>query len=235
MSEKPVLTKTNQGKDVLRFYYFDMKRCIRDDIEREDAIYSCSKDNVFQNFDEEKIDLSIPENQHKNFLFPAHNILESAVWRREYSKFWDYDVGKMDLFDKFEASIIDCFKSYDVPVIHLLKETPREAVCLVFEKVNTRGVTLTVFELLTAIFAASKYPLRENWEEREQSLKEHKVLEELESASFLRAITLLSTNANPNVPISCTRRDILRLTVSEYEKWADRVELGFVRAVRYLR
>jgi hypothetical protein len=34
----------------------------------------------------------------------------------------------------------------------------------VFEKVNTGGVTLTVFELLTATFAADKLHLRQHWE-----------------------------------------------------------------------
>lgn len=32
----------------------------------------------------------------------------------------------------------------------------REAVCTVFEKVNTGGIVLDVFELLTATFAASE-------------------------------------------------------------------------------
>ncbi len=234
MSESYVLTKNTQGKDSLRYYYFDMKRCIEDNIEREDAVYSCGGDNHLQVSDQESIDLSLPENQYKHYLFPVHEIFESADWRRKYNKYWEYDNSQMDLFDKFESKIIDCFRSYDVPVIHLLKETPREAVCLVFEKVNTRGMTLTVFELLTATFAASEYPLRENWEEREQRLKEHAVLEELESTSFLRALTLLSTNANPNTPVSCTRREILRLTVPEYKRWANQVESGFERAVRFL-
>jgi hypothetical protein len=35
-------------------------------------------------------------------------------------------------------------------VIVLLRDTPKEAVCQVFEKVNTGGVSLTVFELVTA-------------------------------------------------------------------------------------
>jgi hypothetical protein len=34
----------------------------------------------------------------------------------------------------------------------------------VFEKVNTGGVTLTVFELLTATFDADELDLRQHWE-----------------------------------------------------------------------
>ncbi len=43
-----------------------------------------------------------------------------------------------------------------MPVIVLKKSTPKEAVCTVFEKVNTGGVPLNVFELLTVTFAGDK-------------------------------------------------------------------------------
>ena len=49
------------------------------------------------------------------------------------------------------------------PVIQLQRETSQEAVCLVFERVNTGGVPLSVFELITAIYAADGYILRDDW------------------------------------------------------------------------
>ena len=36
-------------------------------------------------------------------------------------------------------------------------------MCQVFENVNTGGVTLTVFELLTATFASDNFSLRDDW------------------------------------------------------------------------
>jgi len=42
-------------------------------------------------------------------------------------------------------------------VITLDKTTPKEAVCQIFENVNTGGVALTVFELVTATFAAEDF------------------------------------------------------------------------------
>jgi hypothetical protein len=61
-------------------------------------------------------------------------------------------------------------------VIVLKKETPREAVCTVFEKVDTGGVVLDVLELLTVTFAATEFGLRKDWEARYERLAEHKVL-----------------------------------------------------------
>src|SRR5690606_3052111 len=123
----------------------------------------------------------------------------------------------------------------------------KEAVCLVFERVNTGGVALNVFELLTASFAADDFQLRDDWNAREQRLKsKHPVLRNLQNDDFLQAISLLVTQARrrealaagataDNAPgISCKRKDILKLEVADWQAWADRVEDGFVQAARFL-
>jgi hypothetical protein len=55
--------------------------------------------------------------------------------------YWDYDKEQIKLWDRFEREVIKRFEQYHLPVIELAKETPKEAVCQVFEKVNTGGVT----------------------------------------------------------------------------------------------
>lgn len=112
---------------------------------------------------------------------------------------------------------------------------------------NTGGVALTVFELLTASFAADNFPLREDWNAREQRLKgQYPVLRNLQSDDFLQTISLLVTQERrrdalaegggvDKAPgISCKRKDILKFEVADWNKWADRVEAGFVRAARFL-
>ena len=114
-----------------------------------------------------------------------NRIFGSADWRHAYSEYWNYDREKMQLFNDFERDVIKRFEQYQVPVIALKKETPKEAVCLVFERVNTGGVALTVFELLTASFAADSFQLRDDWNAREQRLKkQHPVLHNLQSDDF---------------------------------------------------
>ena len=49
-------------------------------------------------------------------------------------------------FRIFKKEVLENFKMYRVPVIALDRSTSKEAVCVVFEKVNTGGVPLTVFE-----------------------------------------------------------------------------------------
>ena len=133
---------------------------------------------------------------------------------------------------------------YQVPIIELKRGTPKVAVCQVFEKVNTGGVSLNVFELLTATFAADDYNLRDDWAVRVKRFKKTKVLSSLASSDFLQAISLLSTRqrrldaikagtAADNAPgISCKRKEILDLQRKDYELWANSVTNGFERAAR---
>ncbi|MCY4554692.1 MAG: hypothetical protein OXC79_13575 [Candidatus Poribacteria bacterium] len=66
-------------------------------------------------------------------------------------------------------------------------------------------------------------------------MKKHPVLASLDGTDFLRALTLLTTNANrSNTAPSCTRRDILELKVKDYKRWADITEDGFIQAAKFL-
>ena len=161
-----------------------------------------------------------------------------AAWRRGFQRHHRTDEPKLDLFDRFEAEVIHRIQSYRVPTIELLKDTPREAVCQVFEKVNTGGVTLTVFEPVTAIFASDGFNLRTDWETRALRLGEHDVLKEVDATAFLTAITLLATyrrhQQDPQHPVRCTRKNVLKLPLAEYRLYSDQVEAGLKLAARFL-
>ena len=247
-SQKAVETKDAKGKLIRRWYYIDMKGAVQPEAEREDAVLSVPEDRLVKAFGREVIlDVTSPENEYAADLFPINLMFGSAEWRQAYSEYWNFDPDKMRLFNEFEREVIKRFEQYQVPVIKLGKETPKEAVCLVFERVNTGGVALTVFELLTASFAADDFQLRDDWNARENRLKtQHPVLRNLQSDDFLQAISLSVTQTRRRAAldsgtttdkapgISCKRRDILKLEVIDWQYWADRVEDGFVRVARFL-
>jgi len=248
MGESAVETKDARGKAIRRWYYFDMKKVVANDDDREDAVRSVPEDGLVKTFGgETALDLTAPEREYAQDLFPANRVFQSAEWRQAYNQHWNYAPEKIQLYDAFEREVIKRFEQYQLPVIELKKETPKEAVCLVFERVNTGGVALNVFELLTAAFAADDFQLRDDWDARERRLKgAHPVLTSLQNDDFLQAISLLVTQARRrgamesgiaprDAPgISCKRKDILRLEVGDWKTWADRVEEGFVRAARFL-
>ena len=148
-------------------------------------------------------------------------------------------------FDRFDEEIIQIFEQYLVPLIVLGPQTPKEAVCQVFEKVNTGGVPLTVFELLTATFAIDGFNLRDDWFSRSTRFRRDAILSRIESTEFLQAVTLLATrqrrlnaiddDAQPDraPAISCKRKDVLRLSL-EYQTWADIVTEAFIQIPRVL-
>lgn len=248
VSGRPVQTRDAKGKQIARWYYIDMRAAVSVNGDREEAIRSVPEDKIVRRFSgPPELDLSTREKEFELCMFPAASIFDAAPWRRDFNRYWNHDREKSDLYDRFESQVLERFKQYHVPVIKLTRETPKEAVCLVFEKVNTGGVSLTVFELLTAAFAADNCQLRDDWRAREERLKKaHPVLRTLQSDDLLQAIALLVTQerrreaeqayeSEERIPgIGCKRRDILRLTVEDYESWAGHVEDGFVRAARFL-
>ncbi len=246
MLDKPVTTRDERGREIQRWYYIDMTKALDPGVDREEAIVSVPTDRVTKTFRNEIVsDYSTPTDEYAAMVFPLGKVFDSTTWRTAFFKHWNYDPDRIEFWNRFEEDIIERFKTYQIPVIELAKDTPKEAVCAVFEKVNTGGVTLTVFELLTATFAADGYELRKDWSERESKLKQHRVLHDFSNTDFLQCITLLATRDRRNRAISqgdgerapaigCRRVDMLRLTLDEYTRWADRVVEGLLRAERFL-
>ena len=191
-------------------------------------------------------DYSTPALEYEAMLFPLSRVFNCMEWRRGFFEFWEYDKDKIQLWDGFEVEVVKRFEQYQVPVIELGKDTPKEAVCQVFEKVNTGGVTLTVFELLTATFAADDFQLRQDWEKREREIHSYPVLAGVSNTDFIQAVTLLATRDRKEAfvrnrgdddrapGIGCKRSDMLGLKRDEYEKWAAPLVEGFEKAARFL-
>lgn len=232
-TEKPVKTRDTRGKEVHRWYYIDIAKALDPSVDRDEAIISVPENKIIRDFRKEVLaDYSTPDKEYESGMFPLTQIFDYAIWRRGYNRFFRSNEDRLDLFDRFEIEVIDTFKQYQVPVIGLRKETPRVAVCQVFEKVNTGGVSLTVFELVTATFAADKFDLREDWAKWEKELKNYQVLSNIQNTDFLQAVTLLATFEKRSV--SSKRKDVLQLTLKEYEKWAELVTQGFKQAAIFL-
>ena len=128
----------------------------------------------------------------------------------DYLDYWrevdSPDCDAHEISNRFRHIVVPQFTKYQLPVIGLSKETPKEAVCAVFEKVNTGGVTLSVFELATASFAADadNFSLRDDWEERKKRLYNATggVLQGVDGNQFLQAVALLKTQEDRRVAIS---------------------------------
>ena len=153
---KPVRTVTEKKVKISRFYYLDMKKCLDENEDRVEAVLSIPDDRKLkENFDRDIVlDLSDRKKEYDQQYFPLNLIFHSSEltdrWKGyvlHYAMLGDPEktAEAMAIYNQFKSDVIDTITGYKLPVITLDKSTPREAVCKVFENVNTGGVPLTVF------------------------------------------------------------------------------------------
>ena len=237
-SKQPVHTRTDKGKEIYRYYYIDIQKALDESCDRLDAIFSVPENKIVTSEfgRKEDINLSKQEYEFENKVFPLNRILDFASaqeWQIEYYAYYSYNQDITKQFSEFNTKIVMPTCQYKIPVILLSKETPKEAVCQVFENVNTGGVSLTVFELVTAIFAMDDFELRKDWEARKEKYFSGDLLSVITSTDFLVACTLLSSYKKGGT-VSCKKKDVLELKLEEYTGYADALTRGFIEAEKLL-
>jgi hypothetical protein len=256
-SGEVVRTQDDRKKPIQRWYYVDINAALDPAADRDEAIISVPETRQVRTLHEIKLDVSTVELEWEHALFPLRLVFgdfsELRSWQRGFAKHGDAEDqdARDKLMDRFDAEVLKTFDGYLVPTIILGKESPKDAVCQVFEKVNTGGVSLTVFELLTATFAADDFDLREDWNQLHDGMvAKNPLLKAIESTDFLQTVTLLATyetrrrwdekaaslgDDDARGPaVSCKRRDVLRLTLEDYKQWRDVAIRGYEDAGRLL-
>lgn len=260
-----VQTITPRLKLVKRWFYIDIRAALLPDGDREEAIFGVPEDRKIKSDFDRKVDLdlSTAELEYENLMFPLNRAFDWDEWQEGFGDYWigKGDVAKRELFKAFKNDVLQNFKGYQVPVIALGPETSHEAVCLVFEKVNTGGKPLDAFELVTAMYAAKGHRLRDDWlgadgqpglQTRLQlygraAEQKFGVLEKVAATDVLQAIALLHgvekraaeiAGGRKDTELSAvraTRQSLLDLPLDAYLKHRSAVEEGFKAAARFLR
>lgn len=241
----PVVTKTAKGRPAKLHFYFDIEKCIDPSCSRRDAIISVPEDRILRSDFGRKVDkdLSTEANEIELLHFPIDRIFEAQDWYQALLLWAAQDLkNRQDHLDKagaFIKQIASAFQDFKVPVITLGKNTSREAVCLVFEKVNTGGKPLDAFELVTAMYAADKFNLRDDWKKRRSELMKYRVLAKIEPVEFLQAVSLLYTlkirrAGGDSSAVSATKQTLLRTPLAAFKEHADTVQMGYQRAAKFL-
>ncbi|WP_145543090.1 GmrSD restriction endonuclease domain-containing protein [Yersinia frederiksenii] len=250
----PVKTTTDKGKPIDRYYYIHIPTALAGADRLDDAIIATDGNRQIRSDFGRKVelDLSSRELECQQLYFPCSEILEAMTWLQDL---YTHNAVAVPNFFEFKMQVLDAYNDYQIPLIILKKDTTKEAVCLVFEKVNTGGVPLSVFELVTASYAADGYNLRDDWygsddrgvTSRKQRISEEPILNGVESTDFLQAITMLHTLKKRKAdiavgktgkqvsPVSAKRASVLELPLDAYRNWAEVVENGFNCAAKFLR
>lgn len=244
-SMKPVETKDSKKKPIKRYYYLHIPTCLDTLTDRIDAIVSIPEDRIVRkNFNREiDLDLSSRDLEYANHYFPLNIIFDPSAlmnWALGYCMYHHNET--QQLWTDFFNQIVTPMTKYQIPVIKIGNDVPKEAVCQVFENVNQGGVSLTVFELVTATFAADNFELRKDWDIVWSELKhyrqlQHKKITAFTGTDFITAITLLASYyewKETGKAVSCKKRDVLRLTYKAYATYRDRLIAAVKNAVKFL-
>jgi hypothetical protein len=175
-SGQPVATKDAREKKISRWYYISMSAALSSGADLEDAVIAIPEDRkIRDNFGRDVIaDYSTTKGECEAEMFPVGIVFDQAALNNWMVTYLQLDAADMPQrlarWTAFQASVLKEMTEYKVPVIRLTRGTPKEAVCAVFEKVNTGGVPLNVFELLTATFASDDFRLKDDWQARKERL-----------------------------------------------------------------
>lgn len=243
--EGVVKTMDARGKLMDRRYYIDMELALRGEDRIDESVISVPGDGIIRSGFGKVIekDYSTPEKERAAGLFPVRLLFGDAMS-------WLFELDNRDLARDFHTEIIKPVATYNIPAIELDKSTTKAAVATVFEKVNTGGLALNVFELLTATFAGdakyfethgTDFRLNDDWRATQAEFEAYPVLGGMVNTDFLQAVTLLTTrkrnlaDTGTRPPaVSAKREDVLKLTLEDYLEWVGPLREAFVWASNFL-
>ena len=258
---KVVETVTPKKKKVRRWFYIDIRKALDSLQDREDAIIGLPEDRIVRtDFGREIVlDVSSPEKEYASFMYPVSQVFDWDEWQDGFFDYWNDDNIRKE-FRSFKNQVLENFKRYQVPVISLDSSTSKEAVCVVFEKVNTGGKPLDAFELVTAMYAAEGHELRKDWYGDDSTKGRHRrftetlrppgfdsgIIANVSNTDFLQVISLFHTRdlrqsaeaegkKGKELPaVTGNRQALLNLPLAAYKKYESLVEQGFIQAAKFL-
>ncbi len=261
---KVVETVNTKKKKIKRWFYIDIRKTLDPFFDREDAIIGVPEDRVLRtDFGREAVlDLSSVDQEYAYLMYPVSQVFDWDKWQDGFDKHWrgDENESTREEFRVFKRQILENFKYYRVPVIALDRSTPKEAVCVVFEKVNTGGKPLDAFELVTAMYASEGHELRKDWYGDDGIKGRHRrlaetlrppgldtgILANVANTDFLQAISLFYTRdlrraaesagkKGKELPaVTGNRQALLNLPLEAYKKYELPVERGFEQVAKFL-
>ena len=246
----------------IHFVYLDVERLTAHDTDESqsesafsDCIFTVSVNRNNQRLRYKALrdfeDISTIDQEIEHGALPLYTVFnpdDLTAWRDRYIRDRadrNYD-RHMELLQEWDSEVAPWIKriaDYRFPVIELNRDMELHAICHIFEKVNSTGVPLTVFELCTAILWAQGLHLNDDWNETRERLSRNQILRmqgPLEGAMFLQVISLLASftrkreSPESRIAVNCRREDLLKLKSETVSEWWAVVESAYHDASKFM-
>ncbi|GAB1515066.1 GmrSD restriction endonuclease domain-containing protein [Actinophytocola sp. KF-1] len=242
-------TEDERKKKLQRRYFLDIEKSLGDARDQDEAVRSVPADGrITENFGKDVVtDLSTTELQQQQGIMPFVELFRPngpMTWLIGYmnAKGPEHAAARGEVMARFNGQVLAGINQYRIPAILLPAQTSKEAVATVFEKVNTGGLPLNVFELLTATFAgdaayyaehSTDFRLAEDWDTTAAVIGHHSVLAGFQNTDFLQAVSVLVTLAKRQRDLaagkpkptatSARKEDILAMDLADYLPWSSQL------------
>ena len=158
-----------KGTKLRRWFFIDLDLLSRDP-DHDDIVIERSKRDID--------DLHTPAAQYQRHLIPCTVLLRPAdfyKWRDGFEDWVRANLPEKEAIFRSEwrqawQKIVDRVQNFEVPLVELPRVAEDDAdamgrVCAIFEKLNSTGVDLSVYDLLTARLYRSKIAVHQLWDE----------------------------------------------------------------------
>jgi hypothetical protein len=158
-----------KGTKLRRWFFIDLD-LLTQDPDHDDIVIERSKRDID--------DLHTPAAQFQRHLIPCTVLLRPAdfyKWRDGFEDWVRANQPEREAAFRSEwrqawQKIVDRVQNFEVPLVELPRVAEDDAdamgrVCAIFEKLNSTGVDLSVYDLLTARLYRSKIALHQLWDE----------------------------------------------------------------------
>lgn len=105
MLDRPVQTRDEKKRPLLRHYYIDIEKALEGEERYEDAIFGVDADRtVREDFGRDvKLDLRDAQKEYEHFCFPCNQILNSDTWEEGLNSF---DSAKFTRYMTFRRTVL---------------------------------------------------------------------------------------------------------------------------------
>ena len=225
-----------RSKKVSRKFYVDLRTATSEDIMPDEAVFAVNQHGELKSHFAPEIEGSLA---NREAAIDACCIPVSALLSEEGTSMLfelaaaDNGVNR-DVVAAFNNRILRPLSGYDVPMIRLSRETAQAGIGSIFAQVNSAGLQMDVFDLLTAVFASEDpdFHLSEHWGDVEKQLRAFPALDGIGSNEFLSAVSLLVSGKKGTA--GGQREDILQLSLAEYRAASSTLVITFREVAEFL-